>query len=76
MSTICPSCRGKARVVETRAKPSRIIFKGKRSRSQTVVRLRECPKCRYRWKTCEVPYEALLNRRKPGPWNTPRGNIE
>jgi len=70
VSTYCPLCKGdgRSRVVETREKPSRIVWRGKRQHSKSVVRVRECLSCRLRWKTLEVPYEATLNRRRPGPW--------
>jgi hypothetical protein len=69
---ICPLCKrkrqykvhneGKSRVVETRDKTCRSVFRGKVMRSRTVTRVRECTKCRYRWKTVEVPYKPSANR--------------
>lgn len=70
MSTICPLCKGskpgprppglgKSKVVETRRKACHVTLRGKVQRNATLVRLRQCLKCRYRWKTMEViVYEA------------------
>ena len=66
MSAFCALCRGsvkggrrprdlgKSKVVESRRKPCHITLRGKVQRNTTIVRIRQCLKCRYRWKTMEV----------------------
>lgn len=66
MTTQCPHCRvpwqgkkglygGRSRVVETRTVRARTALRqGKRELTHTVQRLRECLKCRFRWKTREI----------------------
>lgn len=70
MTIICMYCKpakpgpkpaqlGRSRVVITRQKECRVLL-GSRKRTQrralTIVRTRECLKCRFRWKTYELPY--------------------
>lgn len=45
---------GKSRVVESRRELCRVRLHGKRVVARTIVRLRECLRCRRRWKTIEM----------------------
>lgn len=67
MTIICLHCKvrgpgrpqsgvagGKSRVVETRRVLARTRLRGRREVTRTLQRIRECLKCRYRWKTIEV----------------------
>ena len=70
MAALCTMCKGskpgkrppglgKSKVVETRRKPCHVTLRGKTARNTTLVRIRQCLKCRHRWKTMEViVYEA------------------
>ncbi len=81
MSTLCPLCnpkvgrrtpgQGRSRVVETRRKNCRVTFQGTSRRNTTVTRVRECLKCRFRWKTMEV----MVFSRRPNStsWGGKRG---
>lgn len=82
MCNLCPICKGskrgprsprlgRSKVVETRRKPCHITFRGKALRNVTITRMRECLKCRFRWKTMEI----LVYSKRPntGSWGGKRG---
>jgi hypothetical protein len=45
---------GASRVVESRKVIARTRLRGRREVTRTIQRIRQCKKCRYRWKTIEV----------------------
>lgn len=57
MTVVCDHCGHGSSVVETRT----VLVRGSgvstaaRRRTRTVCRLRQCKRCRFRWKTMEVP---------------------
>lgn len=63
MTVICMHCKRPAYrgfdaprsvVKETRIVTGETRVRGKRELARTVQRLRQCPKCRFRWRTIEV----------------------
>lgn len=78
MTIICLHCKvrgpgrpragtagGRSRVVESRAVLSRTMLRGRREATRTMLRIRECLKCRYRWRTYEVTIMPKRSKSKP-----------
>lgn len=73
MTIICMHCKRPAyrgydaprsKVVETRVVTGETRVRGRRELSRTVQRVRECPKCRFRWRTIEIYLSPRKRRAK------------
>lgn len=73
MTAICmhckrPSYRGidapRSVVVETRMVPGETRVRGKREVTRSIQRIRQCPRCQFRWRTIEVHLSSRKRRAK------------